>query len=176
MVTVVCPQGQHLLVRPAVVSSVRLLHFKALSLSSLPCFLWLTDLKWQIRLVDSLCDVTPSLADREPAVTCWETLCHCQKLHAPVAHSTVPSLCQWETLRAYQQWGWLAVRQHVCVEQAFALFGSLYISILMQFTGRRLTLSKHVFPVSCPLQRTGIMCKWVCEFCWHDGRRRSMKF
>lgn len=36
---------------------------------SLLHFLWVTDLKWQIRLVISLCDVTPSLADRQPAVT-----------------------------------------------------------------------------------------------------------
>lgn len=58
---------------------------------SLLRFLWLTDLKWQIRLVVSLCDVTPSLADRQPAVTCWETLCCCQKLCAPLQWLIAPS-------------------------------------------------------------------------------------
>lgn len=80
---VACLQGQHLSVRPAMVSSAQITEcctsklslFLPLTLcmsvsSSLLCFLWLIDLKWQIRLVVSLCDVTPSLADRQPAVTC----------------------------------------------------------------------------------------------------------
>lgn len=81
--------------------------------------LWLTDLKWQIRLVVSLCDVTPSLADRQPAVTCWETLCCCQKLCAPLQWLIPPSppcmcVCVCKTAgRAVG--GWQAVRHCVCV-------------------------------------------------------------
>lgn len=104
----------------------RVLYFKALSLSlflslsvspSLLRFFWLIDLKWQIRLVVSLCDVTPSLADRQPAVTCWETLCRCQKLCAPLQWLIPP--CP-PPLSGGEAAGraagvWLPVRLHVCV-------------------------------------------------------------
>lgn len=95
--TVAYPRGQHLSVsvRPFVVSSAPITHCstsKPPLSSSLLRFLWLTDLRWQIRLVDSLCDVTPSLADRQTAVTCWETLCCCQKLCAPLQWLISPSL------------------------------------------------------------------------------------
>lgn len=104
--TVAHLQGQHLSVCLTVVSSAQItaLHFKALSLSlscrvsvflsvcppSILHLLWVTDLKWQIRLVISLCHVTPSLTDRQAAVTCRETLCYCQKLCAPLQGLIAP--------------------------------------------------------------------------------------